>query len=204
MMKQERRPKISAHRAARVYDEMLSVRRFLMSDGSFRKMPDVWEEFSADLEGYKLSTYRAIEGSKADNKAGVITLGGEGATLITSQGLWERAKAGNLLANTIIAHEIAHLALGHHLRSVKHFQPKTTDHGLKNIPENDIELETNYAAVFLQCGVAILDPRIDATTLAKQAFADVYQTKKARLLVLQEAFQKELKRLVQGRRRVTL
>jgi hypothetical protein len=202
-VQQHRRPKIGAYRAARVFDEMVSVRRLLMDDHNFSKMTDVWKTLFEECDGFSLKTYAATEGTVADFKAGVTSLG-DRVTLIASEGLWARAEKGSLLANSTLAHELAHVALGHHLRKAKHFKMKTTEHGFRNEPKDDVELEANLGAVFFQCGVSLFISDVDYTSLAKQAFADVHQTKKALDYVRLDSFRRELQALISRRVRVVL
>ena len=60
-----------------------------------------------------------------------------------------------------------------------------------NIPPTLEERETNFAAVFLQCGTALFDQRWSAVDLARRAFSDVYYVHKAQSCVQLDVFKRE-------------
>ena len=98
------------------------------------------------------------------------------------------------------------VALNHHAMNAvtKHFQLFSGPRGMSNVPPTLEELEANYAAVFLQCGVALEDLRWDSAPLASRAFSDIEYVKLAQRAVRLEVFQRELRRPRQRYPRVIL
>ncbi|MEZ5911893.1 MAG: hypothetical protein R3D84_06425 [Paracoccaceae bacterium] len=127
-------------------------------------------------------------------------------TLTVDEQLWEGARKGNLFFNYMLAHEAGHLVLNHHARGAvtKNFQLYAGPNGSANIPPTLEELEANYAATFLQCGVALFDRRWEFLTLAKRAFSDPRYVKKIQGEVRLDAFQRYLHRPKPVRKRVIL
>jgi Zn-dependent peptidase ImmA (M78 family) len=145
--------------------------------------------------GPTIKTYKPDTSRELRLRAGVIAFEDQ-ITLVADERLVRRAKEGCKQANFVLAHELGHLGLNHHARGtvVKNFQLFSRKSDMANIPPTVEELEANYAAVFFQCGVALLDDRIETMDLAHRAFTDVYTLKKVRELVRLDAFKRELHR----------
>ena len=189
------RPFLSTSRAVGIFDEMISVRRMYCADNDFFRMDEFWEYLCDEGNKWSINTYRSNETEDFKRKAGVIAFR-DRVTLTVDEKLMARAKQGCKLSNFILAHEVGHLALNHHARSAvtKNFQLFSGPRGMSNLPPTLEELEANYAAVFLQCGVALLDPKWDPLQLARRAFTDVAYVKKAQAIVRLDVFQRELTR----------
>jgi hypothetical protein len=61
-------------------------------------------------------------------------------------------------------------------------------------PESVEEREADFAGIFFQCGPALLDPALDALTLARRAFSDALEISKVQRLVHLDIFRRELQR----------
>lgn len=198
------RPKISLQRAAWLLREMLSYRRIEFLDNEFFSMSEVWRTMAEDNPDLSIKEFKG-SGNIQEKKAGVIALGGR-ATLIVAEQLMQRAEAGDKLANFTLAHELAHLMLDHHEKSagIKNFILEHGSKGYTTKPPSDEELETNYAAVFFQCGVALLAPRANAIELSRRAKTDTEWTKKAIALCSVKEFQEEFGKLHHSIQRIVL
>lgn len=201
----KRRPEISTSRAVSVYRDMLSYRSIYCNDRKFFRMSDFWAFLAEDNTQTKIKTYRTNDVAEYKRKAGVISFDGK-ATLVVDEQLLENAEKGCKFSNTILAHEFAHLALGHHDRNaaVKNFQLFETETGMANIPPTLEELEANIAAIYFQCGVALLDPVVRPLDLAHRACADVSLVTQVKNFCNLSVFQSELKRQSYGIERVVL
>ncbi|SHL58425.1 hypothetical protein SAMN05444414_12114 [Roseovarius marisflavi] len=201
----KRRPILTTLRATEIWTEMLWFRRELYSDDKFFKMTDVWETLCNDFEKWTMRTYRSNQLEDFKRKAGVVALD-DRVTLTADEKLIANAKHGCKLSNFILAHELGHLALDHHARGavVKNFQLFSGANGMCNVPPTLEELETNYAAVFFQCGAALEDTCWSPIQLAHRAFSDVEYVKKAQAVVRLDVFQRELRRPKPKRERVIL
>jgi len=187
-----RRPFISTQRAVEIYREMVWWRRELCEDTEFFNVPDTWETLCEDIETWKMNAYQA-EGQKP--KAAMVVFG-DHATLTVDERLVEKARKGCGLSNSILAHEISHLALDHHAQSAttKHFQLSKGPKGFAVKPPNSEELEADLGAVFFQCGVALEDKSLSALELARRGSADVALVRNAQRYVQLHVFQEELSR----------
>ena len=188
---------LTTSRAAQIYEVMLGYRREYCADTHFFKMSDFWEWLCGGDGQWSIKTYRAIATEDYKPKAGVVAFG-HNITLTADERLFENARRGDKLSNVILAHELSHLALNHHKGSfvTKHFQLSTGSTGMFSIlPPTLEEQEADYAAVFFQCGVALMDPRLSPRDLANRAFSDETLIKNAQRFVRLEVFQRELNRL---------
>jgi len=189
----KRKEHLTISRAAEIYAEMVSCRRQLYGDQEFFKATEFWEELFRVDDLWTKRTYRNPKEYKL--KASVVAF--ELRVMMTvDEQLWEKAVRGGWMENFVLAHELGHIALRHHEKDAitKHFQVFRGSSGLANIPPTLEEEEANYAAVFLQCGVALEDPRWGPVELARRAFSDPLYVKKAQAAVKLEAFQNHLKR----------
>lgn len=204
MPKRKNNLTLSVYSAVDIFREMLSLRRIYCEDTHFFKMNDVWEWLAEDNKEIRIKTYNGSSSTRPA-KAGVVAFGDK-STLVVSEEMLSRAKSGCKLANFTLAHEFSHLALDHHAKGavVKNFQLFESSSGLANIPPTIEELEANYAAVFFQCGVELLDSRNVPIFLANQAHADVYYVKKAMKILSVPAFRRELSKLNSSIERVVL
>lgn len=184
---------------------MLWWRRELVSDRVFPNMAHVWETLAAELPHCKIKFYDSEVVEDYLRKAGVIALG-ERLTLTVDRKLFSNAKAGCKLANFILAHELGHVALDHHRNGkvTKNFQLFSSANGMSNIPPTSEELETNYAAVFFQCGMELLNPYAEHLQLAHRAGTDVHYVKKALDRTRLDIFKNELNRQSNRFKRVIL
>ena len=200
-------PTISVERAVEISEEAVSVRRIYCDydDEKFFKMTDFLEFVCGDTAEWKIKLFASSQGQDFKRKAGVVALGTR-ATITVDERIWEGAKRGERFFNYMLAHEVGHLLLNHHAQNAvtKNFQLYQGPNGLVNVPPTAEELEANYAAVFLQCGVALLDPRWDAMELARRAFSDPTWVKKAMRAVRVEEFRKQLNRPKPVRKRIVL
>ena len=199
------RPKLSASRAVEDWNEMLWARRELYTDSEFFKMPEAWARICGERSSWSINAYRSNKIEHHKPRAGVVMFD-DCLILTVDERLMEQARQGCGLSNFILAHELGHVALDHHARHAvtKNFQLFVGPSGKANLPPTLEELEANYAAVFFQCGVALLDPKWDPVDLARRAFSDVDYVRKAQAIVRLEAFQRELNRPKPKRERVIL
>ena len=140
---------LTTSRAVDIFEEMVSCRRDYCADNEFFRMPDVWE-YLCDEEGrWTIKTFRSKETEDFKRKAGVVAFA-DRVTLTVDEKLLAAAKQGCKLSNFILAHELGHVALDHHARSLvtKHFQLFAGPSGMSNLPPTLEELEANYAGVF--------------------------------------------------------
>ncbi|MCC5970791.1 MAG: hypothetical protein JJU15_12655 [Pararhodobacter sp.] len=186
---------LTTRRAVEVFEEMVGCRRSYCADMNFFRMDEYWEDLCDEEGRWKIKAYRSKETQDFKRKAGVIALA-DRVTLTVDERLMENAKRGCKLSNFILAHEAGHLALNHHARGAitKNFQLFSGPNGMSNIPPTLEELEANYAAVFLQCGVELLNDSMDPIQLAHRAFTDVRYVKKAQRMVRLDVFKRELAR----------
>jgi len=200
-----RKPTLSTTRAAEIWRDTLWCRRELYSDQSFFKMTEVWETLCTDIKPWRLKTYRSNQLEDFKRKAGLTVLG-DYVTLTVDERLWKNAERGSKLCNFILSHEFGHLALDHHssCAGTLNFQLFSGPTGMSNSPPTIEELEANFAAVFFQCGVALMDSRMDPIELAHRAFSDVTYVKKAQRIVQLDVFKEAVLRLKSARRRVVL
>lgn len=191
--------KISVKRTAELFREMLSTRRLICEDHDFFLASELWELAGDGNNNVRIREYPV----SVNNKAGVLALG-ERITLLISRDFAQRVKRGEGFANFILSHEYCHLLLGHHSRAAKvlNFELDAGGQIFRIVAPNDQELETNYAAVFLLCGVALLKSDVDEADLARRAHCDVQQVRKAIKAVALPEFKAALEKLNQSRVRV--
>jgi hypothetical protein len=199
------RPYISTRRAAEIFDEMIACRRDFCADNEFFRMTELLEWLCEGSERWSIKTYRSGE-QENFKPAARVTAFFDRVTLTVDERLWRDAEQGGKLSNYILAHELGHLALGHHARNAgtKHFQLFAGPDGMINRPTNEKEFEANLAAVFFQCGVALCDVRWHPVQLAHRAFSDVHYVRKAQAYVQFSIFQQELNRRKKNWQRVVL
>ncbi|WP_426033470.1 hypothetical protein [Cypionkella sp. TWP1-2-1b2] len=190
-----KRPFLTTARSVAIFDEMISCRREYCADTDFFRMTDFWEDQCDDEGRWQINKYRSDETEDFKRKAGVIAFDYR-VTLSVDEKLMANAKRGCMLSNFILAHEMGHVALGHHLRSAttKNFQLFDGPRGMCNLPPTLEELEANYAGTFLQCGVALFDSKWSPLDLARRAFTNVEYVRKSQRIVGLEVFQRELVR----------
>lgn len=188
-------PVISIPRAVEVFKEAIDVRRRYRPDGTFFLMSDFWEFLCEESETWSIKRHHSDKAEDFKRKAGVVAFDGR-VTLSVDERLWVGAMRGNGFFNFLLAHELGHLVLDHHAKGAvtKNFQLYAGPNGMSNLPPTVEELETNFAAVFLQCGVALLDTRWSAMELARRAFSDADYVKKAQRAVRLDSFQQLLSR----------
>lgn len=200
-----RRPVISVPRTVEIYKEMLWARRELYSDHDFFLMPAAWEKVCEENIRWRIKLYPSDPKMPVKRKAGIVVFNGS-LTLTADQRLFDDANKGCQISNFILAHELGHVALGHHDTGavIKNFQLFDGPTGLSNLPPTVEELEANYAAAFFQCGAALLDLRRGVLDLARSAACDVSYVRHARSAVLLEPFQRELNKHSKANPRVVL
>jgi len=180
------------------------VRRLFCGDAEFFKMTDYWEDLCEDNDSWRINQYRSGQTEDFARRAGVVEFE-DRVTLTVDETLWADAKKGKWFFNFMLAHEAGHLMLDHHsngavMKNFKLFGPD----GTANIPPTAEELETNYAAVFLQCGPALAGTRWTDLELARKAYSDPRYIEKARRAMKVQAFQDHLRRPKPSRGRVVL
>ena len=196
---------LTTARAVDIFEEVISCRRMFCADNEFFRMTEFWEDLCDEEGRWSIKTYRSNLSDDFKRKAAVVSFD-DRVTLTVDEKLMANAKNGCKLSNFILAHEMGHIALDHHSRGAvtKYFQLFAGPSGMSNLPPTIEELEANFAAVFLQCGVALMDPGLDAVQLAHRAFSDVYYVKKAQKIVQLEVFQRLLNRPKRTYERVIL
>jgi hypothetical protein len=187
-----KKPDISIARAVSIFEEMLAARRGFCADHVFFKMPEFWDDLCDEEGKWSIRTYRSSETDELRRRAGVSAFAGR-ITLTVDEKLLERANNGCKFSNYVLAHEVGHLALEHFNERTKNFALYGPN-GTWNAPPNTEELEANLAAVFLQCGIALLDRRWDTIQLANRAFSDITSVRNAQRFVRLELFQSLLNR----------
>jgi hypothetical protein len=152
------RPTLSTSRGAGIFEEMIGYRRNFCADTEFFLMPEIWEDLCDEEGRWTIKLYHTPDGDRYRPKAGIVSFD-DRVILSVDERLMAEAKRGCNLSNFILAHEFAHLALGHHDRSAttKNFRLKERSTGPANVPPTDEELETDFAAVCFQCGVSLLE-----------------------------------------------
>ena len=186
---------LTTSRAVIIFEQMISCRRAFCADNDFFRMTDFWEDLCDEDGRWTIKTYRSSETDDSKRKAGVIAFG-DRVTLSVDKKLTENAKQGCKLSNFILAHEIGHVALGHHARSAftKNFQLMAGTRGMSISPPSLEEMEADFAGVFLQCGIALSDPNWASVALANRAFTDISYVKKLQRIVQLDVFQRHLNR----------
>ena len=193
---------MSAVRIAEIYRTMTDYRREYCDteDLRFFKMADFWEWLCGDGgEGWQIKTFRSDLGDDYLRKAAILTFDGR-MTLTVDEGLWGKAKQGCKVANFILAHEFAHLALDHHSgnATTKNFMMKQRATDFAMIPPTLEELEADYGGVFFQCGPVLEDVRWSAKYIADRSFSDVAKVEKAVRIVRLEGFKREVDRQLEA------
>jgi len=147
-------PDIATSRMVEIYDEMLSCRRMYCADDEFFLMPDVWEYLCEEDPSWSIKLYRSRETESFKCKAGIVVLGNM-LRLTADEQLFVQARAGCNLMNFILAHELGHVALGHHDRNAvtKNFQLSSRRKDMAIIPPTQEELEANFAAIFFSAAL---------------------------------------------------
>ncbi len=186
---------LSTSRAVKIYWEALECRRAFAADTDFFKMPDYLEWLFGESERWSIKLFKSNQFEDFKRKASLVVFDHR-VKLSVDEKLMAAARRGCWLSNFILAHEVGHLALDHHAMSAttKNFQLFAGPSGMSNIPPTLEELEANVAAVFLQCGPALMNGSLGVVELARRAFSDVTYVKKAKRIVLQDVFQRELRR----------
>jgi hypothetical protein len=189
------RPTLTTRRVVEIYVEMVDIRREFCADHDFVKMPTVWEGLMDEQGNWAIRRYHSRPGEDYLRRAAVMQLGDKMRLTVDNQ-LWENALRGKKLDNHVLAHELAHLTLGHPSSGGIATNFALDDDGtvIRLSPPNKTELEADLGAVFFQCGVALMDDRRDAKELADRAFAEISYVKKAMQYVRLDAFKRELKR----------
>jgi hypothetical protein len=199
-------PTLSVARAAEIFEEALSARRSYTdgSDNEFFKASDVWKYLADGVTGWKINLTKPTDGADFSRRAGVVSVG-DLVTLTVPQEIWAGAERGNGFCNHVLAHELGHLVCGHSAMSTRRFNNLAPGRfGLRIAPPNVQELEADYAGVFFQCGVELLNRQLDAGFLARKAFADPSYVRKAQMAVRLDRFQQLLNRPKPVRERVVL
>jgi len=157
-------------------------------------MPDYLEELFEESDRWSIKLLKSNQFEDHKRKASLVFFD-HWVTLSVDEKLMAAASRGCRLSNFILAHEVGHLALDHHAMSAttKHFQLFSGPNGMSNIPPTLEELEANIAAVFLQCGPALISSGLDAVELARRAHSDVTYVRKAQRIVRLDAFQRRLR-----------
>jgi hypothetical protein len=188
-------PSLSTERLAEIFKTVLQYRRQYAADNEFFKMTDYWRWLRDEGAYCKIKTYTSDESEDFKRKAGVVAFG-DNITLVVDHRLMQRADEGCKFCNFMLGHEAAHLMLEHHGRkaTIKHYQLFAGTSGMSNLPPNIEELEANFGGVFLQCGVALGNPRWETLQLAHRGYSDVLSVRKAQKIVQLEHFQRELAR----------
>ncbi len=201
----KRKPALTTVRAVDIYRQAISVRRDYCADTEFFKMPDFLRYCEDEAGNWRIKTYASKLGGDHLRRAAVFTLGDQ-VRLAIDEVMWVRAEKGGQLENFVLAHEASHLLLGHTSKggTASNFMLSSEGQVNKIIPQNEFELEANIGAVFLQCGIALQQPKWEAFELARRACTDVEHVKKAQKFVQLEVFQRELNRPRPVRPRVTL
>ncbi|WP_298919410.1 hypothetical protein [uncultured Roseobacter sp.] len=202
--KRKQYPTITPKRAAEAFYELLTLRRMFLEDERYAKLTEYLDILTDDNADTRIKTFDAKTHAQ-EVKAGSLALFGKVIFIVSNQ-LLEKARKGCKLANFTLAHEFAHVELGHHedQKIVKNFQLFSTEQGQANIPPTDEELEANFGATFFQCGVALLDPDADPISLANRAYTDVGYVKKSLRICQSEVFRKELEILTAPKPRAVL
>jgi hypothetical protein len=188
-------PSLPTPRIVEIFKEMVGVRRKFCADHNFVKMPAVWEDLMDEQGNWAIRRYRSQAGEDYLRRAAVMQIG-ENMRLTVDNQLWENALRGKKLDNHVLAHELAHVALGHPSRGGVATNFALDDNGrvIRLSPPTKTELEADLGAVFFQCGVALMDDRRDAKELAYLACSELAYVAKAMQYVRLETFQRELKR----------
>jgi|AutmiccBRH37_all_1029493.scaffolds.fasta_scaffold30335_1 hypothetical protein len=203
----KRKPYLSTARAAEIYNTVVGCRRIFCEDSEFFKATELWGDLCSENNAWRIRKFRSVDEDSYKLKAGVIVFEDLGrVTLTVSEELWAKARDGGWMQNFVLAHELGHIALGHHDKGLvtKNFQVFAGPKGLANTPPTLEEEEANYAAVFLQCGVALEDQRWQTLDLARRAFSDPSYVRKAQAAVRLDVFQQQLKLIRSKHSRVVL
>ena len=198
------KPFLTTARAAKIAVEAISFRRQICADESFVKMGEVWNDL-CDGGDWEIKNYRAEEDDRSRRMAGAVSFDGR-VTLIVNESLMSDASRGCSFSNFVLAHELGHLLLNHHANSASmmNFRLFTGPSGFSNRPPSVEERETNFAAVFIQCGVALLNSQWDSRELARRAFCDFNSVKNVQAIARLEVFRREYDALSRPRERVIL
>jgi hypothetical protein len=183
-------PPFLTSRGVAIYKALLWRRRIHCKDNDFFRAIDYWDKwYGSD----KIRTYRSTDDEIG--RPGVVAFAGN-VCLTADERRIELARKGCAFSNTLIGHEVSHVALNHHKFTTKvaNFDLAKSSYGYAIIPKNQKEKEADFGAIVLLCGVALADKRLGALDLARRACADVGLVVKAQKFVQLDVFQRELSR----------
>ena len=201
-----KRPTLSVPRTVEIFEEALAVRRLYTdgNDSEFFKACDFWKYLCEEDENWKINVTPPTEGADFARRAGVVSVG-DRVTLTVPQELWVGAQRGNAFFNYVLAHELGHLVCDHSAKGTRNFKNLAPGRfGMQIVPPSVQELEADYAAVFVQCGVALQNSHWSTDYLARKAFADPGYVRKAQMAVRLDRFQHWLNRPKPVRKRIVL
>lgn len=179
---------LTTKRAVEVYKAMIWRRRLYRADQSYFKAIDYWDwQYGADT----IKAYKSAD--EEIGRPGVISFGGR-VCLTADDRRIMLARSGHAFSNTLVGHEISHVALGHHKQfaQVTNFDLGEGSYGKVIVPKNLREKEADFGSTVFLCGVALKDKKMSALELARRACADVAQVEKAQRLIQLDVFQREL------------
>ena len=175
-------------RAVEVFAAMLWRRRlFRPADEWFRAI-DYWDWM------YGADTIRAYKSSDPDiGRPGVVSFDGR-VCLTADERRIGMARKGCPFSNTLIGHEISHVALGHHNHSahIANFSLAEGRFGRVIRPKSLKEKEADFGSIAFLCGMGLFDERLETLDLARRACADAALVGRVRRMVLLETFRREL------------
>lgn len=201
---------LKTQETVRLFWEMVDLRNYYVASGEVVSMTEVWEDLAStefdETDEFKTRIKFFSGDEEHDRKAAVIAFASK-ITLVVSKGFWSLACNKGMLQNFLLAHEFSHIALDHHSKAaaIKHFKLDASHGTYANIPPTWEEFETNVAAVFFQCGDALLEKEKLALDIAVKFRTDAYYVGRLQKLCQSQTFRDELdKQLGQKPKRVVL
>ncbi len=191
------RPAITPQRLIQVSREMESWRRPYFDDNPYEakvgviNSAKVWEWFADYLsETVKIRFDRNLD--KTDKRVAFVLKLDPYIRLVSSKIKFEKAKKGAWFPNFVLAHEIAHIFLGHSetTTAAKPFSLHSENGVLMALAEDVDELEAHYGAIFLQVGDQIFEKDFDVTAIMKIAATDAVTLRRLARICQMDSVQK--------------
>ncbi len=173
------RPTITPKRIVQISRETESWRRLYFDDNHDEAKNGIlnaakcWEWFASYLpETVKIRFDHNLD--RTEKRVAFVLKLDPYIRLISSKLKFEKAKKGARFQNFVLAHEIAHIILGHseNSTSAKPFSLHSENGVLKALAEDVDEVEAHYGAILLQIGDQIFEKDFDVTATLKIAATD--------------------------------
>jgi len=198
-----KKPYVSLARGVEIFRETVSIRQICCNDEQFFTMEQFWTDLERDIEEIKIHQLEEKDDDR-EKRAGVIHFAGM-TTLIVSRSLMSKARRGSRFVNFTLAHELAHVILGHHDNQAKIMNFTLSSGEVRRVaPKTIEEYEADLGAVFLQCGVSLLGSGYSASELAAKAYSETSKIGEAMTICRLNEFREQLEEINNQRKRIAL